>query len=61
MTRPDYLRDFATQSGVSTQGSRILSQPEAAVSIYDPAIQESGVLFGNRGVESAPQVADLMA
>ena len=31
----------------------ILSNGELAPSIYDPAIQESGVLFGRRGVEAA--------
>lgn len=31
----------------------LLTNPEAAVSVFDPAIQESGVLFGQRGVEAA--------
>ena len=31
----------------------LLSNPEAMPSRYDPAIQESGVLFGQRGVEAA--------
>jgi len=34
-------------------GSSIVSNPEFAPSAYDPAIQESGVLFGGRGVEAA--------
>ncbi|MBL6706220.1 MAG: TolC family protein, partial [Planctomycetaceae bacterium] len=34
-------------------GNSILSSPERAPSIYDPAIQSTGVLFGSRGVESA--------
>lgn len=34
-------------------GNPILANPEFATSIYDPAIQESGYLFGNRGVEAA--------
>lgn len=31
----------------------LLTNPEAAASIYDPAIQETTVQFGNRGVEAA--------
>lgn len=33
--------------------SSLLANPNAAASIYDPAIQESGILFGQRGVEAA--------
>ncbi len=33
--------------------SEALTNPNNAASIYDPAIQESGVLFGGRGVEAA--------
>jgi len=42
-------------SGASDQiGNRlILTNPDRVDSIYDPAIQESGVLFGGRGLESA--------
>ena len=36
-----------------TPGNSVLSAPDRLPSIYDPAIQESGVLFGGRGVESA--------
>lgn len=45
--------------GVSPQGvggfspTTILNSPQQAPSIYDPAIQETGILLGNRGVESA--------
>src|SRR5207249_1313761 len=31
----------------------ILTNPDGVVTVYDPAIRESGILFGGRGVESA--------
>lgn len=34
-------------------GNVLLTSPQNAPSVYDPAIQETGVLFGTRGVESA--------
>lgn len=34
-------------------GSSIFANPDGVVSSYDPAIRESGVLFGGRGVEAA--------
>ncbi|MEX0700672.1 MAG: TolC family protein [Planctomycetales bacterium] len=34
-------------------GNPLLANPQTAPSVYDPAIQETGVLFGTRGVESA--------
>ena len=34
-------------------GNSILSNPNGVASFYDPAIQETGVLFGGRGVEAA--------
>ncbi|MCA8994247.1 MAG: TolC family protein [Planctomycetaceae bacterium] len=34
-------------------GNAILNNPDFARTVYDPAIQESGVLFGQRGVEAA--------
>lgn len=33
--------------------SAILTSPDRVPSVYDPAIQESGVLFGGRGMEAA--------
>lgn len=36
-----------------SQGNQILTNPDRVSSVYDPAIQETGVLFGNRGVEAA--------
>lgn len=41
-----------------TTATRVLSNPEGVPSIYDPAIQESGVLFGGRGLESALSAFD---
>lgn len=37
--------------GIGSKG--ILTNPTTAASVYDPAIQSSGVLFGRRSVESA--------
>ena len=34
-------------------GNPLLANPDFVTSVYDPAIQESGVLFGRRGVEAA--------
>ncbi|MEW4529523.1 TolC family protein [Maioricimonas sp. JC845] len=31
----------------------ILSSPDAVPTVYDPAIQETGILIGNRGIEAA--------
>ncbi|MFG0335452.1 MAG: TolC family protein [Maioricimonas sp. JB049] len=31
----------------------VLSSPQAVSTVYDPAIQETGILFGNRGIEAA--------
>jgi len=36
-----------------TPGNSLLTNPNNVSSVYDPAIQESGVLFGGRGVEAA--------
>lgn len=37
----------------SSPNNSILTNPEAVPSVFDPAIQASGVLFGQRGVEAA--------
>lgn len=42
-------------------GNPILSRPAQAASIYDPAIQNTGFLFGNRGVEAALADFDALA
>ncbi len=34
-------------------GSSLVNAPDRVPSVYDPAIQESGVLFGSRGTEAA--------
>lgn len=36
-----------------TRGNVLLTNPDRAPSVYDPAIQESGVLFGGKGIEAA--------
>jgi len=36
-----------------TPSNQLLQSPNAVPSVYDPAIQESGVLFGGRGVTAA--------
>jgi outer membrane protein TolC len=41
------------KSSFLSPGNSILNNPNNAPSIYDPAIQSTGVLFGSRGVESA--------
>jgi outer membrane protein TolC len=37
----------------TTPGNALLTNPNGVESVYDPAIQETGVLFGSRGVEAA--------
>lgn len=39
-------------------GNPLYNSPDRVSSIYDPALQESGVLFGNRGVEAALSAFD---
>lgn len=39
-------------------GNALYTNPDRISSIYDPAIQESGVLFGGRGVEAALSAFD---
>ncbi len=39
-------------------GNALYTNPDRVSSIYDPAIQESGVLFGGRGVEAALSAFD---
>ena len=34
-------------------GSMLMNRPEGVQTVYDPAIQDTGVLFGQRGVEAA--------
>lgn len=46
-------RIIRTDQQFQNSGSAIVRSPDFAPSSFDPAIQESGVLFGNRGVEAA--------
>jgi len=49
------IRTRSTRGQVAGSGLRTntLTNPDRIPSIYDPAIQETGVLFGGRGVEAA--------
>ncbi len=42
-----------TNATFLSPGNPLLENPNFVPSVYDPAIQETGVLFGNRGVEAA--------
>lgn len=44
---------FGGAGSVRPEPGGLLANPAGVTSIYDPALQESGVLFGNRGVEAA--------
>lgn len=46
------------RSSFLSPGNSILSSPNNTASIYDPAIQSTGVLFGSRGVEAALSAFD---
>lgn len=39
-------------------GNALYTNPDRVASVYDPAIQESGVLFGGRGIEAALSAFD---
>lgn len=39
-------------------GSQVLANPDAVPAVFDPAIRDSGVLFGGRGVEAALSLFD---
>ncbi|HUG89529.1 MAG TPA: TolC family protein [Planctomycetaceae bacterium] len=47
-----------TDAAFLSTGNPLLNAGEQVSSVYDPAIQESGVLFGNRGVEAALSAFD---
>jgi outer membrane protein TolC len=47
-----------TRNEFLSPGNSILNNPEGLTTVYDPAIRESGVLFGTRGVESALSAFD---
>lgn len=46
-------RIIRNQAQFSSSYNPVLSGPESVATVYDPAIQTSGVLFGQRGVEAA--------
>ena len=46
-------RVIITGAAAGIGGKSVLANPNAAVSVRDAAIQESGVLFGRRGLEAA--------
>ena len=46
-------RIVRTRGEFLSPGTQLYNNPDAVTSVYDPAIRESGVLFGGRGVESA--------
>ena len=48
-------------ASLGSPGNPILSRPNQAPSIYDPAIQDTGFLFGNRGEEAALAEFDAVA
>ena len=65
----DQVRDFSLQDAIFTAlsqnrviessalggigAARVLTAPQSVPSVYDSAIQETGVLFGRRGLEAA--------
>ncbi|MCA9067811.1 MAG: TolC family protein, partial [Planctomycetaceae bacterium] len=50
LSHSDIIRD---RGQFLSPGNTILNASQQANSIYDPAIQETGILLGNRGVEAA--------
>ncbi|MGQ0635316.1 MAG: TolC family protein [Planctomycetaceae bacterium] len=42
-----------TRNDFLSPGNSVLNNPDGILSVYDPAIRDTGVLFGARGVESA--------
>lgn len=51
-------RIIRSRGGYLSPGNSILANPMRAPSFYDPSIQETGVLFGGRGVEAALSAFD---
>ena len=47
-----------TRGDFLSPGNQLLLSPDGVVSVYDPAIRDTGFLFGTRGVESAQSVFD---
>ena len=55
LSNSDILRTLAPRGGVTgaSFNTAALANPDFAPSLFDPAIAQTGVLFGNRGVEAA--------
>ena len=55
LSNSDILRTLAPRGQVTGVGfnTAALANPDFAPSLFDPAIAQTGVLFGNRGVEAA--------
>jgi hypothetical protein len=47
-----------TRNDFLSPGNQLLLNPDGVASVYDPAIRDTGFLFGSRGVESATSVFD---
>jgi outer membrane protein TolC len=47
-----------TRNDFLSPGNQLLLSPDGVISVYDPAIRDTGFLFGTRGVESAQSVFD---
>jgi outer membrane protein TolC len=47
-----------TRNDFLSPGNQLLLSPDSVVSVYDPAIRDTGFLFGTKGVESALSVFD---
>ncbi|MDG1895866.1 MAG: TolC family protein [Fuerstiella sp.] len=58
LAKSTILRDNAVARGGQSQ---ILVQPGGVTSVYEPALQATGFLFGNRGVEAALADFDALA
>ncbi|MFH5804176.1 TolC family protein [Alienimonas sp. DA493] len=55
LERSEILRTVAPRGNVTGSGfqTAALANPDGTPSLFDPAIAQTGVLFGNRGVEAA--------
>lgn len=51
-------RIIRSDAAFLSPGNSIFTNPDRVASVYDAAIQESGVLFGGRGIESALSAFD---
>ncbi|MBD3674624.1 MAG: TolC family protein [Planctomycetaceae bacterium] len=51
-------RVIRSDAAFLSPGNSLFTNPDRVASVYDPAIQESGFLFGGRGIESALSAFD---